>query len=130
VRIDAFYMKNAIFRNVNQFFDSGAACRLRRDHRGHLRVICEFFPKFQVITQVSSCTASAEILKTPQKRSYCNGIRFRYDVIVRHTNYSYGLKAASLRPLGLKNAARRSSLSKRRMTAFKSNHNPKSPKQS
>jgi hypothetical protein len=39
--------KKSIFRNFNQFFDDGAACRPRRDHRATYSSSVNFFPNFK-----------------------------------------------------------------------------------
>jgi hypothetical protein len=47
VHISSFYVKKSIFRNFNQFFDGGAACRPRRDHRATYSSSVNFFPNFK-----------------------------------------------------------------------------------
>jgi hypothetical protein len=47
VPISPFYVKKSTFRNFTQFFDGGAACRPRRDHRAMYSSSVNFFPNFK-----------------------------------------------------------------------------------
>jgi hypothetical protein len=47
VHIYSLCVKKSIFRNFNQFFDGGAACRPRRDHRATYSSSVNFFPNFK-----------------------------------------------------------------------------------
>jgi hypothetical protein len=47
VPISSFYVKKSLFRNFNQFFDGGAACRPHRDHRATYSSSVNFFPNFK-----------------------------------------------------------------------------------
>jgi hypothetical protein len=47
VPISPFYVKKSIFRNFNQFFDGGVACRPRRDHRATYSSSVNFSPNFK-----------------------------------------------------------------------------------
>jgi hypothetical protein len=43
----SFYVKKSNFRNFNQFFEGGTACRPRRDHRATYSSSVNFFPNFK-----------------------------------------------------------------------------------
>jgi hypothetical protein len=47
VPIFPVYVKKSIFRNFNQFFDGGAACQPRRDHRATYSSSVNFFPNLK-----------------------------------------------------------------------------------
>jgi hypothetical protein len=104
VPISPFYVKKSIFRNFNQFFDGGAACRPRRDHRATYSSSVNFFPNFKPLHSALGARI-AEKSRKKLKSLILLWNQFRYYVIMRHANLCYGLTAAWLRPLGLNDAA-------------------------
>jgi hypothetical protein len=104
VPIAAFYVKMSIFRNFYQFFDCGAACRPRRDHRATYSSSANLFLNFKPLHSSLGARLAQKSRKN-LKSLILLWNQFRYYVIMRHANHFYGLTAAWLRPLGLNDAA-------------------------
>jgi hypothetical protein len=113
VRIGSFYEKYD-FRNFYQFFNwrrlsASSIEEPFRLHIHHLHIFSKILSHYTALQLRNKFRHPEKRFKNASKRSLCYGIRFQYDVMVRHANYSYGLRAAWLRLLGLNDAAWQSS---------------------